>query len=329
MADALFVPITVDILESIGDSIVDIYMLRNGDERPLLFRSKNYPLDELGWKELKAQENLRLVVREDEAGNLDKRFEESLIDIVSDENVDVEEKCEAVYNISYNWMQRVFDSSNPEYVFQTSEQLLPSVLDVIFSDHAAAHNFIVKASVDYALYSHSLNVCLFGVGLTHRLMDISKQEALTRFGPGFLWHDLGKLLIAKELWDKEEDRGESEDIESIRQHTIKGVEMVKEFTHLPEESESIILHHHERLDGSGYPFGLRGDDISMGARICAIVDRFDHLSTSKKEHQRLVSFEALQQIRHETPERFDEDVFKEFVKMFLSPSEAKTFQPRA
>jgi HD-GYP domain-containing protein (c-di-GMP phosphodiesterase class II) len=322
-----FVPITVDILESIGDSIVDIYILRNGDTLPVLFRSKNYPLGESDWNELKKQESLRLVVREDEAGNLDQRFEESLVEIVQNDEVEVEEKCEAVYNISYNWMQRVFDSSNPEYVFQTSEQLLPSVLDVIFSDHKAAHNFIVKASVDYALYSHSLNVCLFGVGLAHRMLGISKQEALTRYGPGFLWHDLGKLLIPKELWDKEDDTEGAMDIDSIREHTIKGVEMVRDFTDLSDESEAIILHHHERLDGSGYPFGLRGDDISMGARICAVVDRFDHLSTSKEEQERLVSFEALKQIREETPNRFDEDVFKEFLLMFLLPSEAQTIHP--
>ncbi|MBZ0255817.1 HD domain-containing protein, partial [bacterium] len=251
MAEAAFVPITVEILESIGDSIVDIYILRNGDPAPILFRSKNYPLGQRDWNDLKEQEDLRLVVRDDEVGNLDQRFEESLVEIVEDENVEVEEKCEAVYNISYNWMQRVFDSSNPEYVFQTSEQLLPSVLDVIFSDKNASHNFIVKASVDYALYSHSLNVCLFGVGLAHRLIGISKQEALTRYGPGFLWHDLGKLLIPKELWDKEDDMDGAQEIEAIREHTIKGVEMVKEFTELSEESEEIILHHHERLDGSG------------------------------------------------------------------------------
>ncbi len=329
MSESAFVPITVDILESIGDSSVDVYILRNGDKRPLLFRSKNYPLKDRDWNDLKQQESLRLVVREDEVGNLDQRYEETLVDIVKGENVEVEQKCEAVYNVSYNWMQRVFETSNPEYVFQTSEQMLPMVLDVIFSDSDAAHNFIVKASVDYALYSHSLNVCLFGVSLAHRMIGISKQEALTRYGPGFLWHDLGKLLFPKELWDKEEDDGEGDDIETIRQHTIKGVEMVKEFTDLSEESESIILHHHERLDGSGYPFGLRGADISVGARICAIVDRFDHLSTSKEEHQRMVSFEALREIRQETPHRFDEDVFKEFVKMFLSPSEAQTIQPSA
>lgn len=325
MTEESYVPITVPVLKRLGDSAADIYILREEDDDPILFRSKTYPFTERDWQDIEHHDSLRLFVVEGAVDELDQEYHQHLYEIVQKDDVDLDEKCDAVYAISHQWMKEVFDTSNPQYVLETSEQLLPAVLDVIFSDHHASHSFIVKASTDYALYSHSLNVCLFGVSLAHRHLLITRHEALTRFGPGFLWHDLGKLLIPKDLWDKEDEEN-GRDIGQIREHTFKGAEMVKEFTELSEESESIILHHHEKLDGSGYPFGLRGDDISEGARICAIVDRFDQLSTRRSERERMISFEALKEIRKDVPEKYDEEIFRQFVMMFLSPSEAEAIR---
>ncbi|MBI1388404.1 MAG: HD domain-containing protein [bacterium] len=321
MENSSFISVTPDILRAVGDKAIDVYIQREEDDAPILFRSKTYPFTEGDWLDFKLRKDIYFLVDAEEFGDLDKHFEENLTSLVNDENAPVEEKCEAVYNVSHLWMHHIFETSNPEYVLETSEQILPNVLEVIFSDRDAAHNFIVKASVDYELYSHSLNVCLFGVGLAHRTLGISKQEAMNRYGPGFLWHDLGKLLINKNLWDKEDLLGEGLH-NDMRQHTVKGVEMLKEYIDLTPESESIILHHHERLDGSGYPFGLSGGEISMGARICGIVDVFDTLSTGREDRERMVSFEALKYIRERTPHQFDAEVFHEFVIMFLPPREA-------
>ena len=105
----------------------------------------------------------------------------------------------------------------------------------------------------------------------------------------------------------------------IRDHTEKSFEMVKEFMKVDPESEAIILHHHEHLDGSGYPFGLRGKEISTGARICALADAFDIINTNTSARERKPSFLALKDLRKVIPKWFDERLFKEFLFMFLPP----------
>ena len=215
-------------------------------------------------------------------------------------------------------MQRVYESSNPADVVKASSQVVNMVIDVIFQDEKAAHNFLIRTSMDYALYTHSVNVCLLGVSLARRALGISKQDALSRFGPWFLLHDIGLSTLPPEMY-KNIDPLDSNLSKEYREHPIKSLELVKEFMDVNQEGESIILQHHEHIDGSGYPVGLRGKDISVGARICALADTFDILNTQTEFRERKPSFVALKEIRKFIPSRYDERLFKEFLFMFIPP----------
>jgi len=112
-----------------------------------------------------------------------------------------------------------------------------------------------------------------------------------------------------------------EEWEIMYRHPSTGLEMVKEIVDVTQETETIILHHHERLDGSGYPFGLKGPKISIAARICAIADVFDAINTRRPFRERKPSFDALKTMQKELPHRLDENLYREFVYLFLAPQE--------
>lgn len=323
MTEPAFVPVPVATLRRGGLPATDLYVLRENDKSPALFRSCSYAMRDTEWGELEKQGVGALWIREDDAKILDQNYEKNLSDLVHNGSLPIARKCEMVYNISYQWMQKVFETSNPEYVLQTSEQLVPHILDVIFSYHSAAHNFIIKASTDYELYSHSINVFLYGVALARRTLNLTQEEALTLYGPGFLLHDIGKLGIPKVYWDKE-DSQIGDDWEEIRKHTTLGLQLIEDQMEISPESESIILYHHERLDGSGYPNGLAGEQIPIEARICAIADIFDTLSTHRSDQPRKTSFEALMNMKRDVPSKFDPDLFREFLYIFLPPEEPET-----
>ena len=325
-ADHSYHPIALETLLSEEISPLDLYYQLDETGETVLFRSRSFPpspsdilsLINMGleflWVHEKDFERFDFERIEDPFAELDIDIEAT----INDPSIPVETKCEVTYNASNTIMRKVFESRDPEKVLSTSSKILDSVIDVIFDDNEASHNFIVQMRLDYELYSHSLNVCLYGMSLAQKVLNISKQDALTRYGPGFLLHDFGKTVIPKEILEKMGEWTDDE-ISQMNEHPITSLKLIEDHISLPPESVSIILHHHERLDGSGYPYGLSEKDISPAARICAIADEFDILSTNRSNRKRMPSFQALSMMRKEVPQKFDSSYFEEFLMLFLPP----------
>ncbi len=312
-------------------SPMDFYIQRNGDNEPILYRSQSLPLTKNEINELLENEITTLwvrpkkektkkkeVIEESAEEKKERKTFDSVLEVIQDDSVPTEGKCDAVYSAAEELMREVYESNQPADMIRVSSEALEPITEVIFGDKKAAHEFILRASVDYALYTHSLNTCLYGISLARKALGISKKDALERFGPGFLLHDIGKLKIPREVLDKE-DSLDDDEWTIIQRHPAEGLRMVKEFIMIPSESEQIILYHHERLDGSGYPYGLKGEDIPIGARICAIVDEFDALSTRRPFRDRKTSFDAFLTMKKEVGRGLDEDLFRAFLYLFVPP----------
>ena len=107
---------------------------------------------------------------------------------------------------------------------------------------------------------------------------------LANLADGALLHDVGKLCVPSELLDKL-GRPTAEEWERLRSHTWRGAEMVRDL--YPTDVVRVVAEHHERWDGEGYPAGLRGDEIALGARICAVVDTYDAITCDRVHEGRL------------------------------------------
>jgi HD-GYP domain-containing protein (c-di-GMP phosphodiesterase class II) len=104
---------------------------------------------------------------------------------------------------------------------------------------------------------------------------------------------------------------------TMKTHPQKGYKMLKEAGVIGEEASTIVLQHHERTDGSGYPKGLKDDEISIFGKICSIVDSFDAMTTNRYYQPALSSFEAINVIKGKMQDKkFDKDIFKKFVAFF-------------
>ncbi len=298
---------------------LNLYIKREEDDDPILFRSASAPFTREEARDL-AENNIRYLWLPEREYEVYRRYLVQYLPVlIQDPALPTQAKCSITYDFAIQTMQQAFDSSNTRQVIDASKGMLKHVIDVLFSDERASHNFIVLASTDYALYSHSVNVCLFGMALARKALGISEETAMEEFGPGLLLHDIGKLKIPREILEKE-GKLTLEERQIIKTHPETGLEMVKEFMEVTPEAESIILHHHERLDGSGYPFGLNGKYISTHARICAIVDVFDAISTDRPFQKRKSTFETFKVMRHELVNRVDEKLLSEFIWLF-QPSE--------
>ncbi len=143
---------------------------------------------------------------------------------------------------------------------------------------------------------------------------------------GALLHDAGKLLVPTRILTKPRRLSEREWVE-LRSHPDKGIELL-ERVDLDDRMRDIILHHHERRDGSGYPDGLAGDEISWPVRIVSVMDSFDAL-TSPREYRTALSVEAARAlISREAGTRFCPWVVSGFLSLppaLLEPGSADAY----
>jgi HD-GYP domain-containing protein (c-di-GMP phosphodiesterase class II) len=133
------------------------------------------------------------------------------------------------------------------------------------------------------------------------------EPLLTDIRRAALLHDVGKLAISNRILDKP-GKLTDEEFGKIREHPrISGqvLARIPGFSHLVDLASA----HHERLDGRGYPSGLRGDDLTLPMRVLAVADVYEALTSQRPYRAAMTSDDALSTIRTEVPRRLDADVF--------------------
>jgi len=165
---------------------------------------------------------------------------------------------------------------------------------------------------DHETKGHSERV----VGLTIRLakeLGIAGEE-LKHIQRGAFLHDVGKMGIPDNLLLK---KGVFDDREMtiMKGHVIIGYEMLKRID-LLKGSLDVILYHHEKWNGSGYPHGLMGSEIPLAARIFSVVDVYDALTTDRPYREAMTQESALQHIKAQSGIEFDPAIVKTFIKLW-------------
>jgi putative nucleotidyltransferase with HDIG domain len=159
---------------------------------------------------------------------------------------------------------------------------------------------------------HSRFVAVYSVLLAGAL-GIRDAHALRCMERGALLHDIGKIGIPAAILNKV-GRLTTIERESIRDHPVLGYRMIEEFGFLKEAAE-IVLCHHERFDGRGYPRGLAGEEVPLGARVFALADTLDAI-TSDRPYRRGRSFEkAFREIERSSGSQFDPRIVDGFMSV--------------
>jgi HD-GYP domain-containing protein (c-di-GMP phosphodiesterase class II) len=162
------------------------------------------------------------------------------------------------------------------------------------SSHPDAMIMLTNINVtDSYLYQHSLNVCIYTTMLG---MSIGyNREDLMTLGLGALLHDIGMTRINPALLQKPEKLNKDE-FEVMKTHTTLGFQILKDEPNVPLISAHCAFQHHERIDGSGYPRGIAGNEIHEYARWIGLVDSYDAMTTSRLYRDPLLPHEAMEQL---------------------------------
>ncbi len=158
------------------------------------------------------------------------------------------------------------------------------------------------------LKNHMLRVSKYAELLADLMcLDIEKIKQIKK---GALLHDLGKVLIGESILNKPSELT-PEEFAIMKEHSKLGLKVLKK---KDEGSivENIILFHHEKWNGTGYPFGLKGRNIPIEARIVSVVDYYDALTSDRVYKSKLSHEKALEILRNESGQRFDPDIISMF-----------------
>ncbi len=137
---------------------------------------------------------------------------------------------------------------------------------------------------------------------------------LNHLGFGSILHDIGKIHIRENVLSKTGALNEAE-WEEMKKHPVVGAEMVKNISFL-SPATPVILYHHERWDGLGYPYGLAGDDIPLGARIVSVADSLDAMTTTRGYRIALTQEEAYREILRCSGSHYDPFVVEAFQQVW-------------
>lgn len=211
-------------------------------------------LKELGFSYICVEDDLSQGVNEEE--NIEEKIKDECQDIVRDiiERYTYQGygELEEIKNVAENIICDVLNS--------------PGVLYSISGIRNKSEN----------TYSHSLNVCAMSVLIALKLK--LSREKVRQIAIGSLLHDMGYNLVNMDYQNYCYLKSTKEEQKELMKHVVYGYSSVIKESWLPVASKDIILCHHERIDGSGFPFHKKGDKIKIGSKIVAVCDTFDSLS---------------------------------------------------
>jgi putative nucleotidyltransferase with HDIG domain len=191
-----------------------------------------------------------------------------------------------------------FKSSTIDEIRKITKQLKENMSDI----NALINDIVLHGSGADSIYRHSVNVALLSnllgrwIGLPENKINLLTYSALL--------HDIGKIKIDPNILNSKTSLSEKDYI-TVKSHPLTGYNIVKEINFLDSSVAQGILLHHERLDGSGYPFRLKNDAISLFGKIIAIADVFDDINSNRSYRKKSLPFESLQIIRSESFGKLD------------------------
>jgi HD-GYP domain-containing protein (c-di-GMP phosphodiesterase class II) len=246
-------------------------------------------------------------------------IEENLGEILKNPVLSIGEKTEIAHTSISLIAQSLFDNPRAQTILRY-RTAISSTVDLIMKEEGAIKNLIRLTSHDFTTYIHSVNVGIFAIGLAKAILADDPSHNMNELACGFFLHDIGKCAIPLSVLNKPGPLTVEEWV-IMRSHPAEGFALLEQMNALTKETRVIVMEHHERNDGSGYPRGLKGNQIHVYSKICCIADVFDALTAVRPYKQSKSPFQALHVMQDEMRKEFDPYLFEQFVLLF---AEGKT-----
>ncbi len=231
-------------------------------------------------------------------------------------SVSIEEELESakkIHSKAKTLVTGMFHEARMGNAFEIEEAtvLVDEVNQSLQRNPNALLSLVRLKNADEYTYLHSVAVCMLMVALAKQLK--LNDEQIRQAGVAGLLHDVGKMAIPNEVLNKA-GKLTDEEFNVVRQHPQRGFEILKSCYQVSESTLDVCLHHHERVDGRGYPDKLSGDALSLFARMGAVCDVYDAISSDRCYKKAWGPAESIHKMASWKDGHFDETIFHAFVK---------------
>ena len=309
-----FHPIPLDSLRISSVLDFDLYLPRDEDgddqrRRFALYRRHNLPIRKDHLERLSESGHEAVYVAAGERGKYQHYLEDHLGSILRDERIESERKVAILYDAASGLVRDVWrDPSLPESQRRCAA-LVKNTFNCLLGQRPSVGYLVSAMSRQYSTYTHSVNVCLYSLALAKHLgLGVTAVEEL---GLGTFLHDVGKINVPERILEKKGPLT-LEEMRVIMKHPEQGVAILQKVAPLEEGVYHIVLQHHEKCDGSGYPRRLKESGIHLYAKIACLIDVFDALTSDRPYKAGCSAYEAFKLMRDEMAGCFDRDLWREF-----------------
>jgi HD-GYP domain-containing protein (c-di-GMP phosphodiesterase class II) len=194
---------------------------------------------------------------------------------------------------------------------EAAQHLVEEISDSVSRNPGALISLARLKTADDYTYMHSVAVCALMIALAKQLSLDAEQTHDA--GIAGLLHDLGKALMPMDVLNKPGKLTDAE-FETIKSHPVEGHRLLQGGSNVNQIALDVCLHHHEKMDGSGYPEHLKGDHISLFARMGAVCDVYDAITSNRPYKDGWDPAESLRKMAEWSKGHFDPMIFQAFVK---------------
>ncbi len=229
----------------------------------------------------------------------------------------IPENMESFYSKVGNTMNNMFNNTPSKDDIKEVNSIVTDMVTTILHKSFKVSSFITILSSDYFTHTHSLNVSVYAICLGKHLKI--KKKDLEDLGKSALLHDLGKSQISNEIINKNGLLTEHE-FNEVKKHSIYGWAIARQMGITDKAILAGIRNHHERVDGNGYPDKLKDEQIHLFAKIIAVCDIFDALTTNKTYKDSIGTFNTLVMMKKEMSKHLDTNIVDHFINIFKEES---------
>ena len=195
---------------------------------------------------------------------------------------------------------------------ESIKQIVDEMMHIIYENPSTLYCMTELMGTDMYTYNHSAEVAALSM-LVAKSMKMN-DTFIQKIGVGAILHDVGKMGVPAEILNKVDPLDEVES-KLMKEHPQMGYDLLKDNDYISPISRQIVLLHHEKLNGSGYPFMMSGEQIPIHVRIVTLCDIFNAISSNRAYKRRMNADEALELIRAEAIYELDRDIYYHLLKV--------------
>ncbi len=234
---------------------------------------------------------------------------------VADDSMPIQQRCMHAARCARALANALFEDATSVETLGDASRMVRSAVTLVMREPDAMMGLASMLRHDYYTTTHLINVSTLSLILAYRI-GITDAEELHRIGLGGLLHDIGKARIDPAVLNCKAKLTDAQ-MDELRRHPDYGMMIMMQMD-APNVSRQVLrmVHqHHERLDGSGYPVGLVGDEINRCAQICAVVDIYDAMTCQRPYRDALPAEVAIDHLRSQSGPRLNSEIVETWIEI--------------